>query len=77
MCRDSSGILSLAATRNFKWVYTGSEDGIIRKYDFFASMNGEYMLQANQRYGFMDTVTKVGISDPPIVFHVRSLHILF
>lgn len=59
VCHDSSGILSLAVTRNFRWVYTGGENGIIRKYDFFASINGQNMLQPSQKSGFMDSLTKV------------------
>ncbi|KAG0316388.1 Transcription factor spt8 [Linnemannia gamsii] len=39
----------------------GSEDGYIRKYDFFASMNGKTLLTQGQRHGQVDSVTKAGI----------------
>ncbi|KAF9108736.1 Transcription factor spt8 [Mortierella sp. AM989] len=44
-----------------RWIFTGSEDGYIRKYDFFASMNGKTMLTQGQRHGQVDSVTKAGI----------------
>jgi hypothetical protein len=45
-----------------RWVFTGSEDGYIRKYDFFASMNGKTLLTQGQRHGQVDSVTKVTTS---------------
>ncbi|KAF9927693.1 Transcription factor spt8 [Linnemannia zychae] len=54
-------IYSLAATKCMRWVFTGSEDGYIRKYDFFASMNGKTPLTQGQRHGQVDSVTKAGI----------------
>lgn len=45
---------------NFKkWVFTGGDDGFIRKYDFVASMNAEQMLTHNQRQGLVDSIVKV------------------
>ncbi|RUS18648.1 WD40-repeat-containing domain protein [Endogone sp. FLAS-F59071] len=55
-------IYSLAATRCFRWVFTGSEDGYIRKWDFFASMNGKTMLTQVQRHQHVESVTKVRYS---------------
>ncbi|KAG0370709.1 WD40-repeat-containing domain protein [Gamsiella multidivaricata] len=54
-------IYCMAATQCMRWVFTGSEDGYIRKYDFFASMNGKTMLTQGQRHGQVDSVTKAGI----------------
>ncbi|KAI8579982.1 hypothetical protein K450DRAFT_240027 [Umbelopsis ramanniana AG] len=53
-------IYSIAATRCFRWVLTGSEDGYIRKWDFFASMNGKTMLTQVQRHQLVDSITKAG-----------------
>ncbi|KAI1321091.1 Transcription factor spt8 [Mortierella claussenii] len=54
-------IYCMAATQCMRWVFTGSEDGYIRKYDFFASVNGKTMLTQGQRHGQVDSVTKAGI----------------
>ncbi|KAF9549204.1 Transcription factor spt8 [Mortierella hygrophila] len=54
-------IYTLAATKCMRWVFTGSEDGYVRKYDFFASMNGKTLLTQGQRHGQVDSVTKAGI----------------
>ncbi|KAG0288639.1 Transcription factor spt8, partial [Dissophora globulifera] len=54
-------IYCMAATQCMRWVFTGSEDGYIRKYDFFASMNGKTLLTQGQRHGQVDSVTKAGI----------------
>ncbi|KAF9958428.1 Transcription factor spt8, partial [Modicella reniformis] len=54
-------IYCMAATQCMRWVFTGSEDGYIRKYDFFSSMNGKTMLTQGQRHGQVDSVTKAGI----------------
>ncbi|KAF9586303.1 Transcription factor spt8 [Lunasporangiospora selenospora] len=54
-------IYCMAATQCMRWIFTGSEDGYIRKYDFFASMNGKTMLTQGQRHGQVDSVTKAGI----------------
>ncbi|KAI8887143.1 WD40 repeat-like protein, partial [Backusella circina FSU 941] len=56
-----SAIYSLAATRCFRWVVTGSEDGYIRKWDFFASMNGKTSLTQVQRHHNVDSVTLAGV----------------
>ncbi|KAK3823104.1 MAG: WD40-repeat-containing domain protein, partial [Benniella sp.] len=54
-------IYCMAATQCMRWIFTGSEDGYIRKYDFYASMNGKTMLTQGQRHGQVDSVTKAGI----------------
>ncbi|KAG2181257.1 hypothetical protein INT43_008840 [Umbelopsis isabellina] len=53
-------IYSVAATRCFRWFVTGSEDGYIRKWDFFASMNGKSTLTQAQRHQLVDSITKAG-----------------
>jgi transcriptional activator SPT8 len=50
----------VAATRCFRWFITGSEDGYIRKWDFFASMNGKSTLTQAQRHQLVDSITKAG-----------------
>ncbi|KAI8899321.1 WD40-repeat-containing domain protein [Globomyces pollinis-pini] len=52
------GIYSSACTKNFKWLFTGGEDGFIRKYDIIASLNGESNLTGAQRHGLPDSITK-------------------
>ncbi|KAI8809761.1 WD40-repeat-containing domain protein [Cladochytrium replicatum] len=54
-------IYSLTATQNMKWIFTGGDDGFIRKWDFVASMNGDTSLTQNQRHGLPDTITKAGV----------------
>ncbi|KAJ3210071.1 Transcription factor spt8 [Dinochytrium kinnereticum] len=54
-------IYSVAATKNMKWVFTGGDDGFIRKYDFFASFNGEGVLTQNQKHGLVDSIQKGGV----------------
>ncbi|KAL1930545.1 hypothetical protein VTP01DRAFT_10707 [Rhizomucor pusillus] len=56
-----SQIYSLATTRCFRWVFTGSEDGYVRKWDFFASMNGKTPLTQAQRHHHVDSVTMAGV----------------
>ncbi|KAG2213472.1 hypothetical protein INT47_009146 [Mucor saturninus] len=56
-----SPISSLATTRCFRWVLTGSEDGYIRKWDFFGSMNGKTSLTQAQRHQHVDSVTLAGV----------------
>ncbi|KAI9299670.1 hypothetical protein BJ944DRAFT_244964 [Cunninghamella echinulata] len=54
-------IYSLAATRCFRWIFTGSDDGYVRKWDFFASMNGKTSLSQAQRHHFVDSITMSGV----------------
>ncbi|CAG8613978.1 6342_t:CDS:10 [Dentiscutata heterogama] len=54
-------IHSLDATRNMRWVFTGGEDGFIRKYDFFSSMCGKTLLTQNQKHTQVESVQKAGV----------------
>ncbi|KAI8638125.1 WD40-repeat-containing domain protein [Parasitella parasitica] len=56
-----SPITSLTTTRCYRWVLTGSEDGYIRKWDFFTSMNGKTALTQAQRHNNVDSVTLAGV----------------
>ncbi|KAI7867639.1 WD40-repeat-containing domain protein [Spinellus fusiger] len=52
-------IYSLAATRCFRWIFTGSEDGFIRKWDFFQSMNGKALLTQAQRHQHVESISLI------------------
>ncbi|RKP13371.1 WD40-repeat-containing domain protein, partial [Piptocephalis cylindrospora] len=54
-------IYSVTAPTNFRWFLTGGADGIIRKWDTFASLNGKTPLTQAQRQGQVDSVTKSGV----------------
>ncbi|KAI9175328.1 Transcription factor spt8 [Blastocladiella emersonii ATCC 22665] len=56
----SSPIYAVAATRCWRWVFTGACDGRIAKWDWFATVNGKTMLTQVQRSGMVDTVVKGG-----------------
>ncbi|KAI8592894.1 WD40-repeat-containing domain protein [Geranomyces variabilis] len=51
----------LASTRNMRWVFSGGEDGFIRKFDFVATLNGEQTLTQTQKHGLADSVEKGGV----------------
>lgn len=51
---------ALAASYNTRFVFTGGEDGLVKKYDFHASVNGLGM-QVSQRQMQIDTITKSGV----------------
>lgn len=52
---------SLAFTDGPKWILTGGEDGFIRKYDFFQSIEGKSPLTMAQRHSLVDSITKAGV----------------
>ncbi|CAG8442037.1 11505_t:CDS:10 [Scutellospora calospora] len=54
-------IHSLDVTKNMRWVFTGGEDGFIRKYDFFSSMRGKTLLTQNQKHTQVESVQKAGV----------------
>ncbi|KAJ3160347.1 Transcription factor spt8 [Geranomyces michiganensis] len=51
----------LASTKNMRWVFSGGEDGFIRKFDFVATLNGEQTLTQTQKHGLADSVEKGGV----------------
>lgn len=53
-----NGISSVAATRHMRWLYTGGEDGEIRKYDFINSINGQSLLTQVQKHYYVESVTQ-------------------
>ncbi|CAG8539092.1 3966_t:CDS:10 [Ambispora gerdemannii] len=54
-------IYALDATRNMRWVFTGGDDGYVRKYDFFGSMSGKQLLTQNQKHAQVESVQKAGV----------------
>jgi transcriptional activator SPT8 len=42
-----------------RWVFTGGDDGFVRKYDFFASMGGKTLLTQTQKHAQVESVQKV------------------
>jgi transcriptional activator SPT8 len=56
-------VFSIAATPCMRWVLTGGADGRIRKWDFFASINGKIPLTSAQRQGHVDSVTKASVKE--------------
>ncbi|KAH3676174.1 hypothetical protein WICMUC_002196 [Wickerhamomyces mucosus] len=57
----SSQIYTLALSGDSKYLYTGGDDGYIRKYDFFASVDGVLQLTAAQKHSMIDSVTSGGV----------------
>ncbi|KAI3633251.1 hypothetical protein MIR68_008789 [Amoeboaphelidium protococcarum] len=56
------GINAIAATRCIKRVYSGGHDGVVRRYDFFASLNGKLKLNPSAQLGLPDTLWRNGVS---------------
>lgn len=56
-----SPVNSLTASLGMRYVFTGGDDGFVRKYDFHSSINGTQLLTANQRHLLPDTITKSGV----------------
>ncbi|RKP03339.1 hypothetical protein CXG81DRAFT_3084, partial [Caulochytrium protostelioides] len=54
------GVNAVAATEDMRWLFTGGEDGLIRKFDFVASRNGEQPLTLTQRHGLPESMWKAG-----------------
>ncbi|GMM52063.1 SAGA complex subunit [Starmerella bacillaris] len=53
-------VYALAASFNMRYLFTGGEDGLVRKYDFQASLNGQG-IHMSQRQMQIDTITKSGV----------------
>ncbi|KAJ1982802.1 Transcription factor spt8 [Dimargaris xerosporica] len=54
-------IYCVTATPCMTMVLTGSEDGYVRRWNFFDSMNGKTQLTQSQRHMQVDTITRAGI----------------
>lgn len=54
-------ISAVAITKNGKWIFTGGDDGFIRKYDTIPSLNGDSMLTNAAKIGLYDSIIKSGI----------------
>lgn len=52
----ASSVYSLALTKGPKWLFTGGEDGLIRKFDFFQSVEGKSLLTVSQRHQLIDSI---------------------
>ncbi|KAG5439009.1 hypothetical protein PCANB_002340 [Pneumocystis canis] len=57
----STSINIITATSCIRWIFTGGNDGYIRKYDFFSSMNGKIPLTVAQKHPFVDSVVNAGV----------------
>ncbi|KAI5796313.1 WD40-repeat-containing domain protein [Peziza echinospora] len=56
----ATSINAFCATPCMKWIFTGGNDGYIRKFDWFNSINGKTPLTVAQRHPFVDSVTRAG-----------------
>ncbi|CAG8579771.1 1636_t:CDS:10 [Paraglomus occultum] len=54
-------VYAIDATKNMRWIFTGGDDGFVRKYDFFSSLNGKQILTQNQRHAHVESVQKAGV----------------
>ncbi|KAJ2768369.1 Transcription factor spt8 [Coemansia nantahalensis] len=54
-------IYTIAATANMRWVFTGGEDGYIKRWDFGATVGGKQLLTQTQRHPYVDSVSKAGV----------------
>ncbi|KAF3940382.1 hypothetical protein ABW19_dt0202838 [Dactylella cylindrospora] len=54
----STSIHAFCATPCMRWVFTGGQDGYIRKFDWYASINGKVPLTVAQKHPFVDSVTR-------------------
>jgi len=59
----ATSVNAITATTDMRWVFTGGSDGYIRKFDHFASMNGKVPLTVAQKHPFVDSVTKVSVTN--------------
>ncbi|KAJ2294962.1 Transcription factor spt8 [Coemansia sp. RSA 2706] len=54
-------IHAAAAVANARWVFTGGEDGYVKRWDFNATVNGKQLLTLGQRHAHVDSVAKAGV----------------
>lgn len=52
----ASSVYSISLTKGPKWLFTGGEDGLIRKFDFFQSVEGKSLLTVSQRHQLIDSI---------------------
>ncbi|KAJ6257563.1 hypothetical protein Dda_7348 [Drechslerella dactyloides] len=57
----STSIHAFCATPCMRWIFTGGQDGYIRKFDWYASINGKVPLTVAQKHPFVDSVTRAGV----------------
>ncbi|KAI8826764.1 WD40-repeat-containing domain protein [Fimicolochytrium jonesii] len=60
-CVHPTGINCVATTRNMRWIFTGGDDGYIRKFDFAATLFGGQILTQTQKHGLVDSIEKAGV----------------
>lgn len=54
---------SIALSRGPKWLFTGGEDGLVRKFDFFGSVEGKAPLTVAQRHQLVDSISFGGMNE--------------
>lgn len=59
----STSINAITATPCMRWLFTGGQDGYIRKFDWYASINGKVPLTVAQRHPFVETVVRVSYNE--------------
>ncbi|CCJ30043.1 unnamed protein product, partial [Pneumocystis jirovecii] len=57
----STSINIITATSCIRWIFTGGNDGYIRKFDFFSSINGRIPLTVAQKHPFVDSIINAGV----------------
>lgn len=57
----ATGVYSIAFTRGWKWMFTGGEDGFVRKFDFHGSVEGRAQLTVAQRHALADSIQFNGL----------------
>ncbi|AOA61041.1 Transcription factor [Komagataella phaffii CBS 7435] len=57
----SCAIHSIALTSGPRWLFTGGDDGFVRKFDFLASIEGKLPLTVAQKHSLVDSVTHAGV----------------
>ena len=58
---QSTSINVVAATPDFRWVFSGGSDGYIRRFNWADTINSKLMLTVAQRHPFVDSVVKAGV----------------
>ncbi|KAJ1563429.1 Transcription factor spt8, partial [Cladochytrium tenue] len=53
-------VYALDVTKNMRWIFTGGDDGFIRKFEFVPSINGDQALTLTQRHGLVDSIQRAG-----------------